>query len=107
MADKQFDNEMKGSAWVRERHSESSPHYTGDVQIHGEKLRVRVYETGESGSKPALRFYFQNWDEYQAEVEERKAKRGSGQSAPRRAQQQPAQPQSYGNDFIDDETIPF
>lgn len=105
MADKQFDNEMKGAAWIRERHNEKSPHLTGDAQIRGEKLHVRVYETGDSGSKPALRFYFQNWDEYQAEVEEWKAKRGSGQSAPRR-EQRPAQNLPLDAGMIDDE-IPW
>lgn len=105
MADKQYDNEMKGAAWIRERHNEKSPHLTGDAQIRGEKLHVRVYETGESGSKPALRFYFQNWDEYQAEVAARKASRGDGQSAPQR-EQRPAQQQTYGNDFIDSD-LPF
>lgn len=111
MAEQQYDNEMKGAAWVKERKSERSPHFEGNCQIRGEEFQVIFWDTGESGRKPALKFQFKPMDEVRAEREAYKARQaGSGGGYSRRAPAQTERPREQNlpldAGMIDDD-IPF
>ncbi len=106
MAEKQFDNEMRGALWERERKSDKAPHFEGNCQIRGEEFQVSVWDTGEGGRKPAFKLRFKPMDEVRAEREAYKARQGGAQYAPRRAERPREQGLPLDQNMIDDD-IPF
>lgn len=110
MADQQFDNNLRGALWQNDKKHPKQPEFSGHVEIGGVKYHVDMWDTNKDRPSPYYTIKLQNFAEWQAEREAYKANRGAGGATGRRAPQAERpreQPQNYGNDFIDDETIPF
>lgn len=111
MAEQQYDNELRGALWEKERKSDKAPHFEGKCQIRGEEFQVSVWDTGEGGRRPAFKLRFKPMDEVLAEREAYKAKQGgSGGGYSRRAPAQAERPREQNlpldAGMIDDE-IPW